>query len=397
MDKNTLSNYGWIVVMILCLSVLIALATPFGTYVKDGIKSTTTGLFDVESNALEVVGVDLADQNFTEPASCGVSGHCADDGLEHGIIATCSNGHTYTCECTGWVIPEGGTYYVKLTSTSLGDYKGAVATYNSGEQLPCGYTIGDKDVFVYGDYEYRCNKYYNGSEWVSDPQYRSDPLLRGWGVRVLDSTKTSYGEIIDNINGASVTNINYTFYKCEFLTVAPTIHSNITKMSSTFKGCTALTTPPDMSNASSVLDMQDAFYSCKSLTTAPKIPDTVRFLNRTFMRCTSLTDASGIIIPNKVTSLQETFRSCVSLTTPPEIPNGVTNIQSTFNSCESLATAPKIPDSVTNASDAFYYCHKLTGEISIPCSLVSKNYTYKNCPATIIYYHIDGCDSSCGA
>ena len=40
MDKNTLSNYGWIVVLILVLSVLLALATPFGTYIGNATKFT---------------------------------------------------------------------------------------------------------------------------------------------------------------------------------------------------------------------------------------------------------------------------------------------------------------------------------------------------------------------
>ena len=42
MDKETLSNYGWIVICVLVLSVMIALATPFGTYVSNAVKSTTS-------------------------------------------------------------------------------------------------------------------------------------------------------------------------------------------------------------------------------------------------------------------------------------------------------------------------------------------------------------------
>ena len=55
MDKNILSNYGWIVVMILCLSVLIALATPFGGYIKAGVENTLDGLFETQESALDVV------------------------------------------------------------------------------------------------------------------------------------------------------------------------------------------------------------------------------------------------------------------------------------------------------------------------------------------------------
>ena len=53
MDKETLSNYGWIVICILVLSVMIALATPFGSFVSEAVQSTTQGLFDVNVNALD--------------------------------------------------------------------------------------------------------------------------------------------------------------------------------------------------------------------------------------------------------------------------------------------------------------------------------------------------------
>ena len=55
MDKSTLSNYGWIVIAVLVLSVMIALATPFGEYIQAGVESTTQGLFKVEQQALNVV------------------------------------------------------------------------------------------------------------------------------------------------------------------------------------------------------------------------------------------------------------------------------------------------------------------------------------------------------
>ena len=55
MDKETLSNYGWIVICVLVLAVMLALATPFGTFVADGFKATYAGLFDVENSAMDVV------------------------------------------------------------------------------------------------------------------------------------------------------------------------------------------------------------------------------------------------------------------------------------------------------------------------------------------------------
>lgn len=66
MDKETLSNYGWIVICILVLSVMIALATPFGSFVSGAVKSTAEGLFDVNSSALEAVGIVTGDQSFNK-------------------------------------------------------------------------------------------------------------------------------------------------------------------------------------------------------------------------------------------------------------------------------------------------------------------------------------------
>lgn len=57
MDKQTLSNYGWIVIAVLVLSVMIALATPFGEYIKAGVESTTAGLFETSEKAMNVVGM----------------------------------------------------------------------------------------------------------------------------------------------------------------------------------------------------------------------------------------------------------------------------------------------------------------------------------------------------
>ena len=72
MDKETLSNYGWIVICVLVLAVMIALATPFGTFVADAVKSTTQGLFDVNQNALNSTGlINIDGQTFGEGGNSG--------------------------------------------------------------------------------------------------------------------------------------------------------------------------------------------------------------------------------------------------------------------------------------------------------------------------------------
>ena len=71
MDKETLSNYGWIVICILVLSVMIALATPFGDYIGNAVKSTTQGLFDVQQKAMGVAGLVVDDQKFEDNGNGG--------------------------------------------------------------------------------------------------------------------------------------------------------------------------------------------------------------------------------------------------------------------------------------------------------------------------------------
>lgn len=66
MDKETLSNYGWIVICILVLSVMIALATPFGNFIKTAVQSTTQGLFDVHQKAAGIAGLVIDDQKFED-------------------------------------------------------------------------------------------------------------------------------------------------------------------------------------------------------------------------------------------------------------------------------------------------------------------------------------------
>ena len=59
MDKSTLSNYGWIVVCVLVLAVMLALATPFGNFIARGFEATYTGFDYTANEALEtVIGLD---------------------------------------------------------------------------------------------------------------------------------------------------------------------------------------------------------------------------------------------------------------------------------------------------------------------------------------------------
>ena len=87
MDKETLSNYGWIVIAVLVLVVMIALATPFGSFISEAVQSTTKGLFDVNKTALDAAGVPgltVDDQEFDVPDM----NHGADENTNNVVIET---------------------------------------------------------------------------------------------------------------------------------------------------------------------------------------------------------------------------------------------------------------------------------------------------------------------
>lgn len=69
MDKETLSNYGWIVILVLILAVLLALATPFGNFIAGAFKATTAGFFSVNQNAMNAGGITIPGQNFDDTSS----------------------------------------------------------------------------------------------------------------------------------------------------------------------------------------------------------------------------------------------------------------------------------------------------------------------------------------
>ncbi len=401
MDKETLSHYGWIVVLILILSVLIALATPFGRFVATSVQNTTEALFDTKQKGLDAAGIELMEQEFensfnesfnknesetnqggntlityeiieganqtistktaasfrsnadynkfdlvkidnnvVNPSNYTVSEGSTIIKLNGEYLATLSNGlHTLTivssdgsaiCEFNVNItfelgtpsnpIPDGATYTISATGEIL----------QAGDNFP--ETVSNKDIYTYGDYEYRYNQSYSSlnAKWMSDT------TQNGWGVRVLDNTKTTYGTILESINGKPVTD-----------------------MSSTFEGCTSLVTAPAI--PSSVTDMSSTFRDCASLVVGPIIPESVKTMGYTFYGCSSLKNVQAI-------------------------PYGVVYMKCAFGDCTSLVTVPGIPSSVTNLDSAFRGCTSLNCILSVPCGVIATSAGVK-----VERYHFEGC------
>jgi hypothetical protein len=183
------------------------------------------------------------------------------------------------------IIPDEGVYYVMPDVSDVGDYSTATAVYMAGDAFP--ETPSQYDCYVFGDYEYRyeCNykKTKSGeSGWLTD----SNMVTGAWGVRVLDETKTEYGEILDYIQNAPVSCLNCTFAHCASMLKMPYL-------------------PKETVNAR---------YVCNG--------------------CLALGDVTGIIIPATVTNMFGSFQNCVAMTGRIVVDANPTEVTYCFSSTE---------------------------------------------------------------
>ncbi len=301
MDKETLSNYGWIVICVLVLAVMIALATPFGGYISTAVKSTTQGLFDTNKNALNSTGlINIGDQSFD---SKGLNDETATFYYDHGDYLYLQI--PVSGNMTGAPTIEEGRKFVKeyaaiLLGASFDDY-----LRNTGAT--------EDELWT--------------ELQLTDETFEPAVLGNGWSVYVKSTEQTAYAPILESINGIPITNMFGTFKDCTSLKTSPKIPNSVTNMNYTFDGCISLTTAPAIPN--SVTDMASTFAGCTSLATAPTMPNGVTYMGDTFYGCTSLTTAPAI--PNSVTDMYNTFYYCTSLTGTIEINANPTEYDGCFS------------------------------------------------------------------
>ena len=252
MDKETLSNYGWIVICVLVLAVMIALATPFGGYISTAVKSTTQGLFDTNKNALNSTRlINIGDQSFDD-------------------------GNSYKTENITFYYDNGD--YLYLRKTISGNELGA-QTIEDGKKFV-------KDIFIptlakcsFDDY-LRNTGATEDELWtelkLTDETFEPAVLQNGWFVRPKSTEQTEYAPILESINGIPITDMSDSFQGCSNMTKAPKIPETVTDMNATFMYCT-------------------------SLSEVPNIPQNVQYMPYTFKGCTLLKDKT-ISIPTSVTN-----------------------------------------------------------------------------------------------
>lgn len=141
MDKETLSNYGWIVICVLVLAVMIALSGPFGTFVAHAVKSTTQGLFDVNQSALDAAGITIDDNAFPACDHTYENYKCTQCGdvIEH----TC-NFENNKCTLCGKELPVAGKTLKDYTWEEIK----IIADLGMGDEY---FNLGDTKTFTTTD------------------------------------------------------------------------------------------------------------------------------------------------------------------------------------------------------------------------------------------------------
>ena len=331
MDKETLSNYGWIVILVLILAVLLALATPFGNFIADGFKAAYIGFFQTGENALGIVI----------------------PGSDNEEIDT--NTQTF--------VP--GLYQT-----------GTITKYQSGEDVsallitPWDELVSNDVIHVDNGIVYTNVDIYSGANSSSD-------TLAGDLLMPTDGTIKRLGNFdMENLTG------NMGFAMCTKLTgvLIPQSVKNVDGYA--FYNCSSLSNV-DIPNQVTVIG-EGAFAYCASLTNIV-IPDSVETIEAAaFNSCANLKTVyfgtesrlkiigdnafaespqfESISIPDNVEQINRmAFYRCNNLQTVNISPNSkLTTIGDASFSTTNL-TSIFIPNSVTViGTNAFYYCYNLS-------------------------------------
>lgn len=81
MDKQTLSHYGWIVVLTLILAVMLAFATPFGKFIYNAVFNVTQSLVDVNDKVIGTIKPGEVCYHGNKETTPGFPANCTSSGL----------------------------------------------------------------------------------------------------------------------------------------------------------------------------------------------------------------------------------------------------------------------------------------------------------------------------
>lgn len=362
MDKETLSHYGWIVILVLILAVMLALASPFGTFVADAVKSTTAGFFSLNQNAMGAAGIDIGDVAFPNGLTLTIdqklganeSNPAEATGTEYVLSGTVSstsgiksltvNGNEIAVEADGkW------TTILTLTKNQVKEIEVCITDNNNETKTETGYVgyIEFIDLVL-------------SSSYFSDIGY--DTSITDLEIPATFKKGSKWYKVVEIGSSAFKDNTNLITVK---------VPDTVWKIGySSFQGCSNLTTI-DIPDSVTEIGAESTFYGCSSLNNVVLPKNLTKIGNNTFGCCTSFTSigpigsGASLEIPDSVTQIgYRSFLLCTGLQTV-DFPETMEIIgPCAFEKCENIISV-NIPDSVIKIrSRAFWECTNLK-EVSI--------------------------------
>ena len=345
MDKETLSNYGWVTIVTLVLAIMIALATPFGNYVGKAVKVTAEGLGNVTIRALDTIGIKTQSNLSITSTKYGKNCYVSKDYI---YTRFSNNGYVVVDneEQAKKVFEDAGAPSRGMTFEDFLNQIGATK-----EEFWTEYENAIKSGEI-SAFEFFCNcGIFIGN--VVENEEQAKRFLENKGIPQMGMT---FEDFLNQIGATKEE------FWAEYENVIKNGDTTVADLFAELGIIIDSATDSAMENGFyvSIRDKEETSYEplAKTINGMPVIS-----LYSTFGNCQSIETSPAI--PNTVTDMTYTFDSCTSLTTAPIIPNNVTNMESTFVNCTKLSTVSTIPDGVEHMSCTFYGCASLTGEIEI--------------------------------
>ena len=335
-----------------------------------------------------------SDMHYWYSPDCGII-ILAEDNADQDKISKLNSQVQSGYDAKGNALNE-NTKWIDITES----YTDSTIIINHGEKIPDGacytiYSTGEK--LVGGDFFPTSTKYGDTYEY-GDYIYNFGNNLGGWHALVnaekVGLLKTTYGTLLNNINGIDIVCLNWCYKDCVNMITAPSIPQTVQHMSQIFYNCQSLTNIKNVVIPDGVESLQGAFYNCKRLkdTSGLYIPNSVTNMIGAFMNCNMLEKTPDLSHALGVDDMYETFLGCSSLKEVPVLPPNVTNIPALFMGCTSLSTLPQIPQSVINVTGIFTFCSGLNGQtVVFPCGIDTSNMKWEGTTLQYTIEHIDGC------
>ena len=339
--RDSIQKYGWIVIVVIIISILIGIAAPAANFLKNNFV-----------HVVEDFGNKI-DGNYSDNGGSGNDDEDIEgDEEEYYPAGLYETGSNYTVLLKSW------------------------------EELLSSGIVHVTDGVVYTNYDDNAWENHSSYALAGDLVLPNDGSIKVIGASAFDSCYNLTGLIVPN----SITTIEYyAFYDCtelkgniydgavylgnpnnpylvllmaenEYITSCNVNEKTKFIYEGAFSGCENLS---NITIPNSVKDIgAAAFEGCASLISVDLPDDLTQIRLCMFSGCA---DLESVQIPNKITIIgEEAFEDCTSLTNI-EIPDSVTEIEwQAFNGCSGLTTVV-IPGSVINIGDeVFIGCSNLT-------------------------------------